>query len=533
VPPFAEEKKAAARALVEAARGLAACGWLAVTFDLRGTGDSDLEHGAVSLETWLADLQAVLAAHAVAGRPTALIGLRLGAALAWLAAGAAEVDQLVLWEPITSGSAYMRQNRQRSAIRRELTAGSGPAASGPEGLAAFDFDGFEIGAALHAGLAGIDLKTVPPPRARRVQILQVSGSARLKAPLVELQEQAAAAGLEASLDNVAVEAFWSAIGLVDTAAVRDATIAWLQPGEPAESPELAPMALLAPSAAIAGLTAEALSFDSGEQRCHGVLYRPAGEVERAVLLLHGWSGYRVGPGQLLTKAARALAAAGYAAYSFDFRGRGESQWEVGQASLNSMIRDAARAVPVVCQRCGASRVTLLGLCSGGEVAIGASLSEPAIDSLALWSAPIFSGNFDFARRARRGRKMIAEYWRKLGRRETWAKLLGGRLNLRLIARAVGGGRSAEDAGVADKAPDTATQMKAFEAFKGPLLLLYGGNDPETPPSREFYREFVERVGLPHRFGEVAGANHNFYSLAWQQELLAATLNWLRETGTRS
>lgn len=126
--------------------------------------------------------------------------------------------------------------------------------------------------------------------------------------------------------------------------------------------------------------------------------------------------------------------------------------------------------------------------------------------------------------------MVAGYLRKLFLKETWAKLLGGRLNWRMIARAVSGGRSAEDAGVEDKAPDTASQMREFEAFGGRLLFVYGGNDPETEPSRAFYREFVERTGRPATFLEIAGANHNFYSCRWHEEIIGWTIEWLARDG---
>lgn len=540
VPPFAEEKKAAQRALVEVAWGLAAAGCETWRFDFRGTGDSSGDHGEVDLDDWLADLRAVVAEarEAVPDRPLILLGLRLGASLAWLAAAdpSLAADSLVLWEPLPSGSGYMRQNRQKSQLRRELTAGEGPAAiAGGGDFPAFDFDGFLVSGGLHRGLAGVDLLSGPLPHCRRALMLQISGTARLKKPLEDLRDRLASAGVEVLLENVAVEAFWSSIGLVDTEPVRERTITWLAnaPGPLSLQGET----LSEPASPVevqSGVLAEALAFQSGDQRCQGVLYRPAsGEVERAVVLLHGWSGYRIGPGRLLTRAARALAGAGCAACSFDFRGRGESEWSVAEASLNSMIRDAARAVPLVCERTGAGRVTLLGLCSGSEVAIGAGLSDPRIDGLVLWSAPIFSGNFDFARRARRGRAMLARYARKLLCAETWAKLFSGRLNWRLIARAVTGGRSSEDAAVADKAPETGAQMAEFAAFGGRLLFIHGGHDPETAPSREFYQRFVESAGLPHRFHLIDGANHNFFSRAWQDEVIGVTIDWLGEDSTSS
>ena len=201
-------------------------------------------------------------------------------------------------------------------------------------------------------MAEADLLTAPLPACRRSLIVQISGSSRIKKPLEDLTARMASGAIETELDNVAVEPFWSAIGLVDTAPVRERTLSWLGLG-----PAQAAVAAIDERATEAvplcdgsGVVAEPLTFMSGDQRVHGVLYRPQAPVERAVLLLHGWSGYRIGPGHLLTEAARALARAGCAAYSFDFRGRGESEWSVTDASLNSMIRDASRAVPIVLER---------------------------------------------------------------------------------------------------------------------------------------------------------------------------------------
>lgn len=272
-----------------------------------------------------------------------------------------------------------------------------------------------------------------------------------------------------------------------------------------------------------------VSFTLEQQQLVGVLYHPEAPVERAIVLLHGWSGYRIGPGRILTEAAHAFSEAGYAALSFDFRGRGESECEVGDASLRTMIADAAAAVPFVLAQTGASKVTLVGICSGGEVALGTSLSDPRIDSLALWSAPIFSGEFTLARQARRSRKALAGYARKLFNPETWRKLLAGELNFRLIGRALSGGRSNEDATVEDKAPDTSTQMTAFEAYRGRLLFIYGGADPEAAPSWEFYQSFLDQTQMPYDQHEIPGSNHNFYSLAWKSEVIATTLGWLAES----
>lgn len=555
--PFAEEKKAAQRALVAASRTFAAAGYEVLRFDWRGTGDSGGAFSEANVEHWLGDLRHVInTARQMSEAPITLLGLRFGAALAWQIAtdSAVEIENLVLWEPIVNGSSYARQNRQRSQIRAQMTQGSAP---GTETIkttqspdSGFDFDGFFINEKLQNEMAAIDLQNGPLPKIKRLLLLQISGSPRLKKPFEDLVERVRQGGIATEIENVAVEAFWSSIGLIDTSAVREKTLQWLDKFAPSQTFETRNLRVFAfgsentlqrdappaerqwdiyDTTEIApGISAAVYRFQSGNEQVNGVLYLPVEkEIQRCVLLLHGWSGYRIGPGQLLSETARELARNGFAAYSFDFRGRGESELDVSQASLNSMIRDASRAAAILREQFGWEKFTLLGLCSGGEVAIGASLSHTRIDSLALWSAPVFSGAFDLARQARRSKNALQKYARKIFLPETWAKLFGGNLNWKIIMRALSGGRSNEDAAVEDKAPDTQSQMKAFEAFAGKLLFIYGGNDPETPPSREFYQEFITRTQMPAAFHEIEGANHNYYSVEWKREVIEITVNWLK------
>jgi alpha-beta hydrolase superfamily lysophospholipase len=472
------------------------------------------------------------------------------------------IANLVLWEPVVNGSSYVRQNRQRSQIRAQMTHGADAKTAVATAEGGFDFDGFFINEKLQEEMSQVDLQSAPLPKVKRLLLLQISGSPRLKKPFEDLAARVHQGSIETKIENVAVEAFWSSIGLIDTSAVRDHTLQWLEKTAPMEPftkrewyvfeptqesaqrhllPEQRKSLLYSTTEPTPGVSAAIFGFQSGNEHINGVLYLPSWdhpeygkkEVERCVLLLHGWSGYRIGPGQLLNETARELAKNGFAAYSFDFRGRGESELEVNQASLNSMIRDATRAVSILHERHSWdesvwSKFTLLGLCSGGEVAIGASLSDSRIDSLALWSAPVFSGAFDLARQARRSRSAIQKYARKFFMPETWTKLFSGSVNWKMVRRAVSGGRSNEDAGVEDKAPDTQSQMNEFEAFTGKLLFIYGGNDPETPPSRDFYREFVERTKMPHEFQEIEGANHNYYSVEWKREVINLTVDWLKK-----
>lgn len=248
VHPFAEEKKAAQRALVETARALTVRGFEALRFDFRGEGDSEGEFGDSTIETRLSDLRAAAAwlQEQVSGRPLGLLGLRLGGTLALTVAEESPeaFAFVVLWEPIVNGARYMRQNLQRSRLRQAITLtegtrGEGRGARGTSGEAsggtsnrgkgfpAFDFDGFWVNADLHRQMADLDLLRGRPKFSGLLLLVQISGSTRPRRELVELQQWYAAAGAGVTLEVVRLEPFWSTIGLVAVEPVIETTLHWL------------------------------------------------------------------------------------------------------------------------------------------------------------------------------------------------------------------------------------------------------------------------------------------------------------------
>jgi pimeloyl-ACP methyl ester carboxylesterase len=270
-----------------------------------------------------------------------------------------------------------------------------------------------------------------------------------------------------------------------------------------------------------------LFFDSHGKRVLAVLHPPTAPVRPgALVFLHGWAGYRIGPHQMFTKIARMASEMGFPAMRFDFRGRGDSQGDAAATTLSTMIEDAQRAVEVVCEETGVERVALIGDCSGSEVAIGAATLDPRIDSLVLWSAPIVAGDRAQADAAKR-RSIYSSYLSKLFRRETWAKLAGGRLQPRMILRALtrGGKGAGEEGAASDREIDW---YDRFVSFPGEVLFIYGSNDPTTGSALEHYGELSRQAGRPLNAHVVEGANHAFYSLGWEREVMEVSLDWLAE-----
>ena len=270
-----------------------------------------------------------------------------------------------------------------------------------------------------------------------------------------------------------------------------------------------------------------VTFQSDE-RLVGVLHEPEGEARGAgVVFIHGWAGYRGGPHRLFVEAARRLCEAGYHALRFDLRGRGDSTGEVAAADLDGMIEDARAARRFVLEQDGVERSYWLGICSGGNVALGAASLDTDADGLILWSTPLFAPYKKKSQEVARRGIFFVEYARKLLRRETWAKLFSGRIRFGLIGRVLLGRRKPKG-GERDPKDSRRGIMDELRGFGGRVLFIYGSKDDEAVGAPEFYEQFCRDSAIPAAFHTVEGANHSYYSVAWSDEVIAKTVEWLSE-----
>jgi len=315
--------------------------------------------------------------------------------------------------------------------------------------------------------------------------------------------------------------------------------------------------LLRASAALpGGLLEQPLSFAVNGEDLRGILI--AGPQARAtgLLFLHGWGGTRGGPHNLLTHLARAAASAGYPSLRFDFRGRGESAGDGLQATLPGMASDCLAAAEVLQKQAGVNKLVLVGLCSGGNVGIGALDRLPQVSGLYLMSVYPFSDADSFGREARRTMNYLREYRRKLFMGSTWRRLLRGELDLGGVWRVLFGRWRRPAAKAAASPPASPASGPAGApaslpgqtpvALGGPppqpggqrhldkLLLrrpavhmVYGAADPDFQLSWDYFQAFARRGGLPIVFKQMPGANHNFYAQAWTQELTTDLQTFLR------
>ena len=259
----------------------------------------------------------------------------------------------------------------------------------------------------------------------------------------------------------------------------------------------------------------------------GVLFTPDDERRKrdaGIVFLHGWAGYRIGPHQMFTKMARRACAMGFPCLAFDFRGRGDSEGDAAKASISTMVSDAQKACRVLHDESSVAGLALVGVCSGAEVALGAGAIIPQVDAMVLWSVPQVAADRAHADRAKR-LAIFREYGRKLLRAETWRKLFGGALNLGMVRKAIlrGGKGEGEESAPEDREIDW---RRRFIEFRGEILYIYGTNDPTTPDCLAYYDSLSKQAGRTFRSHLIEGANHSFYSLKWEAEVLGQSLGWL-------
>jgi pimeloyl-ACP methyl ester carboxylesterase len=273
---------------------------------------------------------------------------------------------------------------------------------------------------------------------------------------------------------------------------------------------------------------EIVSFESEGKTVRGILHLPDADATAhvGIVFLQGWAGTRTGPHQMLLKAARRYCVLGIPCLRFDFRGRGDSEGNPFKIDLMDQVADAGAAVRFMRSRVGQERTALVGICSGAEVAIGAALSDPSIDGMALWSAPmVVEADRDAAeRRRRRSSAALKEYAKKLLRAQTWRKILRGEVRTDMVRRAVSGmDLPTEQRSARQLAFDWAGQ---FALFHGGILFIYGSKDPTTPQAIASYKALCSGENIEAEFRIIEGANHGFYSSQWESQVFDTTLAWI-------
>ncbi|MFV0591516.1 MAG: alpha/beta fold hydrolase [Draconibacterium sp.] len=288
-----------------------------------------------------------------------------------------------------------------------------------------------------------------------------------------------------------------------------------------------------------------ITFENNGEIISGIQHLPDKEEtggDSIVIFLHGFAGYRIGPHQLFVKLARELAQSGYRCIRFDFRGRGYSQGSRDATSYKTMVSDLDIVLSEVHKKYNPKQVILLGICSGTRTALYYIKDKTfRVDALIGLSSPPLVNTVNVNAASNRTKSVIEEYVVKAKNIENWKRLLKGDINTKMIAKIIGKNLKAFGYAVRSKIfgspPDKNHKLVskargAFPNFRGEVLLIHGEKDPETPVALKQISGLLSSHNIPFQEQIIKGANHSFYSIKWEKEIIQIIKNWLFERNSK-
>lgn len=275
---------------------------------------------------------------------------------------------------------------------------------------------------------------------------------------------------------------------------------------------------------------QAIVFSCAGEQLLGIIAIPGQRANTTgVLIVVGGPQYRAGSHRQFLLLSRALAAAGYPAMRFDYRGMGDSSGALRNfENVNEDIGAALEAFLVACP--GLERIVLWGLCDAASASLlylHAS-QDQRLSGLILLNPWVRS-------KATLARAHVKHYYlRRLFQPEFWRKLLSGNLGIGLaFSGLLGNLNSARKAKVpANRENFFQGKMRcALAESKLPTLLILSGDDYTA-------KEFMEVTQLDPAWQkllaeprltrtELAGADHTFSSSKWRQYVQDATIAWVQ------
>ena len=534
--PLGQESTGVHRAMRHWATGFAAAGFPALRIDYHGLGDSAGGfHEPERLRAWIGSVvDAIQFARTVAGvERVAVAAIGIGAAFALAAAAErGDVSELILWAPVPTGRAYLREGR--AFTRLMAPGGFGEL---PEG---------------HEQIGGFVLTNETVEQLTSFDAL--AGDAKIKAAVLVIPRE------ESARDNAFIERLSAAGATVERRAVAgygDMMLDTHQALVPRDVIEASAAWLQSRATTRGGAEAHAFHVDAGDRQLvvrptnaasemqsvvewpvhfgaagelFGIVSRPAGATRRktGVLLSNAGSVARVGPNRFYVTLARIWAALGYTVLRMDLGGLGDSAATVESPENHpypSYATDNIAQGVAALRAQGAERVVVGGLCSGAHTAFHAGLSVPGLDGLIMINPIVFYWKESDALDVASWTTYVEtrHYQNSVKQWKSWARLLRGHVDVGHVAR-TGARRARElvrakrasflrrfrDAGAEDAARD----LDRIVRQGTDVLLVFSTGEPGLDYLRVNFARELRRLEKHPAFllQELEDANHTFTSL---------------------
>jgi dienelactone hydrolase len=467
---FGYEALCGHRNVREFAETTAGLGMPALRFDYLGTGDSaDIDPNADQIEVWIADIAAAVAElrRRTGVARVCLMGFRLGALLAAVAAQRCPADALALIAPIVSGKRYLREARTAELVAA-AAAGSRSPASGPvsgeggsPGAGAMEVAGYPLSAASVRSLSPLVAPSDGFTGVRDALIIDRSDLPAASAWAKSLAESGAVVDYQALPGFVEMMLTAPQFAKLPQAMLQ-ATRDWLLRLQvtPGSLPDTGDLREVEPSAAEAAQAAK-LSLEGQDGAAEtrlterpvflragaglfGIVTEPCPDEtrRRAVILLNTGSDYHIGASRMYVSLARRWARRGYFVLRMDLMGLGDSSVLPGKPDNEvfppEALEDIGSGLQFMRERYGISDFTLGGLCSGAYHTLRASAAGLPVQRLLMVNPQNYF--WDSRTMSLEGLQLAevvanAEIYReRIFSAAAWSRLLSGQVNIWRIIR---------------------------------------------------------------------------------------------------
>jgi dienelactone hydrolase len=534
VPPFGYEAICAHRTLKHLAEDAAKSGFVALRFDLDGSGDSAGDDTDPDrMEAWLASIRDACDLVRDSGASQlVLVGIRLGATLAILAAQArADVSALVAFNAVVSGRAYLRELR---ALQNAMNLAPSPT---PHETGGQETNGFLLNAQLCDRLKATDLATIAAPAATLWLLERDDMPGRHAAWTESLR----AAGCEPVQRRIA-----GYVKMVDAAHSNHVAHDFI--GACIECARSIPEPMAGAAPASRGGLRSCIELHAGSTKIveevvapgmgmFGVLARPSTRGNgRALLILNAGAIRHIGSNRMSVPLARQLAATGQQVLRADFTGIGDSSAREGEPENIVYgphgVADVGILVEWLRTR-GVRDITVGGMCSGAYHAFRGALAWQAINSIYMINCAVFGAHVDFDPESTNLFGDIAHYSGSMRSRQAWRRLLTGKASLGTVFRVAAwhakrhGGRLVRDVARGLRLPlpdDLGAHLLALARRGTRLHLLYSETDPGRTVLATGAGSVVACLRGQDRCSMqiFQGADHTF-TQRWAQQALSETL----------
>ena len=416
--PFGYEALCAHRSIRAFADAAAALGMPVLLFDYLGSGDSaDIDAAVDQVEAWTRDIvQAVTELRRRTGvARVCLLGFRLGALLAMLAAEPSQAEALALVAPVTSGRKYLREARTALLAAQAAEAAQSPVVEAsviePEGEeGGMEVSGYVLSAATTASLSRTDASGMSLPRVSEVLLIDRSDlpvardwSEHLRRRGVRTEYHSLPGFVEMMLtaphlavispQMLAKTREWLS-GLPDRARASGSIL----PPQPESEPRPSALRLELPGedgSPRSALTERPIFLEPGAGMLFGLVTEPRQDEarRRAVILLNTGADHHIGASRMYVSLARSWGRRGYHVLRMDLSGLGDSPARAGRADNEvfpaEAIADIRRAVEYMRAHYRCGEVTLVGLCSGAYHAFRAAAAKVAVNRILMVNPETF------------------------------------------------------------------------------------------------------------------------------------------------